>query len=326
MTRLRATQKELDEAVAALRNGELVAFPTETVYGLGANARDPLALRRIFEAKGRPADHPLILHLDHPRFLARWVERVPEQVELLAQRFWPGPLTLVMKRSAEVSDVLTGGQDTVAVRIPSHPMALQLLNAFGGGIAAPSANRYGKVSPTRAEHVRAELGAAVDCVLEGGDCEVGLESTIVALADGRPRLLRPGGIPRERIEAVAGKLAIAGADAPRVPGSVKSHYAPAAPVELLAPAALAERARAATAQDRVAVLARSGAPAGFAGLWRRLPADAAGYGHDLYAALRELDSGGAARILVERVPADPAWEAVADRLARAAAREAPETT
>jgi L-threonylcarbamoyladenylate synthase len=317
---------QIAAAARLLREGRLVAFPTETVYGLGADAANPAAVARIYAAKGRPASHPVIVHLASAADVPRWAREFPEAARRLAAAFWPGPLTLVLPRAAGVSDAVTGGQDTVALRVPSHPVAQALLAAFGGGIAAPSANRYGKVSPTRAEHVRAELGAAVDCVLEGGDCEVGLESTIVALADGRPRLLRPGGIPRERIEAVAGKLAIAGADAPRVPGSVKSHYAPAAPVELLAPAALAERARAATAQDRVAVLARSGAPAGFAGLWRRLPADAAGYGHDLYAALRELDSGGAARILVERVPADPAWEAVADRLARAAAREAPETT
>ena len=150
MARLRrASQKELEDAVTALRNGDLVAFPTETVYGLGANARDAAALRRIFEAKGRPADHPLILHLDNPRFVSRWVAGLPPQFEPLAKAFWPGPMTLVMNRSEEASDVLTGGQDTVAIRIPSHPMAQQLLTAFGGGIAAPSANEYGRVSPTR---------------------------------------------------------------------------------------------------------------------------------------------------------------------------------
>ena len=177
---VRATQVEIDTAVQALRDGELVAFPTETVYGLGANATNPAAVRKIFAAKGRPADHPVIVHLDSPRFLHRWVREVPEAATKLAERFWPGPLTMVMARAANVHDVVTGGQDTVAIRVPSHPMAQQLLTAFGGGIAAPSANRYGRLSPTRAEHVRDELGDSVNTILDGGETQIGLESTIVS--------------------------------------------------------------------------------------------------------------------------------------------------
>src|SRR4029453_4291793 len=174
----RPTLKELENAVTALRDGELVAFPTETVYGLGANAQNPAAVPRIFELKERPDDDPVIVHLDNPKYLQRWAREVPENAQKLAARFWPGPLTMVLKRSENVHDVVTGGQDTVAVRVPSHPMAQQLLTAFGGGIAAPSANKYGKLSPTRPEHVRDELGDAVRVVLDGGESQIGLESTI----------------------------------------------------------------------------------------------------------------------------------------------------
>ena len=317
---------DIAAAARVLRCGVLVAFPTETVYGLGADASNPAAVARIYAAKGRPASHPVIVHIASAAEAPRWASAFPRAAQRLAAEFWPGPLTLVLPRAAGVPDTVTGGQDTVALRVPSHPVALALLSAFGGGIAAPSANRYGKVSPTRAEHVRAEFGAELDCVLEGGDCEVGLESTIVSLVGGVPRLLRPGGIPRERIEAVIGALAGSGADAPRVPGSVKSHYAPAAALELVDADELDARVRSVRSQERVGVLARRAAPAGFEGRWLRMPSDPAGYGHDLYAALRELDAGGAARILAERVPPGPAWEAVQDRLVRAAAREAPETT
>ncbi len=317
---------DIAAAVRVLRSGGLVAFPTETVYGLGADASNPAAVARIYAAKGRPASHPVIVHIASAAEVPRWARDFPRHAQRLAAEFWPGPLTLVLPRAAGVPDTVTGGQDTVALRVPSHPVALALLSAFGGAVAAPSANRYGKVSPTRAEHVRAEFGDQVECILEGGDCEVGLESTIVSLVDGVPRLLRPGGIPRERIEAVLGPLAGSAADAPRVPGTVKSHYAPTAALELLDAGALDARVRGVRSQDRIAVLARSAAPGDFEGRWFRMPADPAGYGHDLYAALRELDAGGATRILVERVPPGPAWEAVEDRLARAAAREAPEST
>ena len=164
---VRATQTDIENAVEALRAGELVVFPTETVYGLGANASDPTAVRKIFEVKGRPPDHPVIVHLDDPRYLHRWVSKMPEVAESLANHFWPGPLTLILPKAENVNDIVTGGQDSIGIRVPSHPMAQQLLNAFGGGIAAPSANRYGRLSPTKPEHVRDELGDAVDEV--GGD-------------------------------------------------------------------------------------------------------------------------------------------------------------
>lgn len=317
-------RERVEAAAARLRAGGLVAFPTETVYGLGADAANPDAVARIYAAKGRPSSHPLIVHLASAAALDDWASAVSPAARLLAARFWPGPLTLVLPRAARVSDAVTGGQDSVALRVPAHPVALALLEAFGGGIAAPSANRYGRVSPTSAAHVRAELGAAVDMVLDGGDCDVGLESTIVACLGEPPRLLRPGGLGRAEIEAVVGPLAAAGAAAPRVPGTLRSHYAPATPLELVGPAGLADRLRALPAGAKVAVLARSGAPPQLShGVgWRRMPADAAGYGHDLYAALRALDAAGAGRILVEDVPAGPDWEAVRDRLARAAAREA----
>lgn len=327
MSRLRrATQAELDVAVAALRNGEPVAFPTETVYGLGANARDPAALRRVFELKGRPADHPLILHIDNARFLSRWVAEVPPDALTLAASFWPGPLTLVLRRGPDASDVLTGGQDTVAVRVPSHPMAQQLLTAFGGGIAAPSANRYGHVSPTRAEHVREEFGDALRVVLDGGECTLGLESTILSLVSERPRLLRPGHITLEQLEAVIGPIEV-GADAgsPRVPGSMLRHYAPQTPVERLPSNAL-EPAVDALLRDsrRVAVLAQRPPRKAQTGVtWINAGRRSDVYAHDLYSNLRSLDKAGAALILVEDVPDRPEWVAVRDRLARSATPSVP---
>src|ERR1700686_2970004 len=214
---VRATPIELASAVQALRDGELVAFPTETVYGLGAHAAYPAALRRVFELKGRPTTHPLIVHIDSPRYLTRWAREVPEAATKLAERFWPGALTLVLPRAENVHRLVTGGQDRVAVRVPAHPMAQQLLTAFGGGIAAPSANRYGRLSPTRAEHVREELGEAVRVILDGGECQIGLESTIVSFEGGGVRLLRPGSVTAAQLRQVVGEL-VSGADSvsPRV--------------------------------------------------------------------------------------------------------------
>src|ERR1700680_710945 len=231
---LRATPLEIATAVQALRDGELVAFPTETVYGLGAHAGYPAALRRIFELKGRPTTHPLIVHVDSLRYLSRWAREVPEAAQKLAERFWPGPLTLVLPRAENVHRLVTGGQDTVAVRVPAHPMAQQLLTAFCGGIAAPSANRYGRLSPTRAEHVREEFGAAVRVVLDGGDCKLGLESTIVACLDGKVQLLRPGAITLSELERVVGEvLTEPTVQMPRVPGSAGAHYAPTTPLSVV---------------------------------------------------------------------------------------------
>jgi L-threonylcarbamoyladenylate synthase len=318
---VRATQVEIETAVQALRDGELVAFPTETVYGLGANAQNPAAVRRIFEVKGRPPHHPVIVHLDSPRYLHRWVRDVPESAVRLAEVFWPGPLTMVMRRAANVHDVITGGQDTIAIRVPAHPMAQQLLTAFGGGIAAPSANRYGRLSPTRAEHVREEFGDALRVILDGGECQIGLESTIVAFEDEGVRLLRPGSVNAAQIRGVVGELLIGAADAsPRVPGSAPTHYAPRTPLTVVPAGEIDGQAETASSGGRrVAVLAQ------------RLPLRShkyvtwinAGkrpemYGRDLYTNLRTLDKAGCQHILVQAVPEGERWDAIRDRLLRAA--------
>jgi L-threonylcarbamoyladenylate synthase len=318
---VRASQVEIDAAVQALRDGELVAFPTETVYGLGANAQNPAAVRKIFEAKGRPTNHPVIVHLDSPRYLHRWVREVPEAATKLAERFWPGPLTIVMPRAAHVHEIVTGGQDTVAIRVPAHPMAQQLLTAFGGGIAAPSANRYGRLSPTRPEHVRDELGDAVRVVLDGGECQIGLESTIVACEGTRVRLLRPGAVTASQLLETLGDLAI-GADAqsPRVPGSTPAHYAPITPMAIV-PAGEIDAQAAAFSQGgrRIAVLAqRLPLKAHKYVTWINAGRRPEQYAQDLYANLRTLDKAGCQHILVQDVPRDERWDAVRDRLLRAA--------
>jgi len=322
-----ATPAVLAQAVAALRAGDVVAFPTETVYGLGADATRPDALERVFALKGRPRTHPLIVHLADAAAARAWAGDWPQAAQRLAERYWPGPLTLVLPRSPLASDAVTGGQESVALRVPSHPVARALLRAFGGAIAAPSANRYGHVSPTRAAHVREEFGDAVPLVLDGGDCEVGLESTIVACLGGRLALLRPGAITLAALRAVAGDVQPAGADAggvalPRTPGSTPAHYAPRTPLQLLAGNALGAAARARAAGGaRVGVLALAAAPPGLAGgvHWLAAGADPVRFGHDLYARLRDLDRLGLDQLLVESVPAGEAWDAVRDRLARAAA-------
>jgi L-threonylcarbamoyladenylate synthase len=306
---------EIARAVEVLRAGGLVAFPTETVYGLGADARNPDALRAVYRLKGRPSSHPLIVHLASADQLGEWSSEVPPVASALAERFWPGPLTLVLNRAASVPDEVTGGQDTVALRVPAHPVARALLEAFGGGIAAPSANRYGRVSPTRSAHVLAEFGAEAPLVLEGGDCQVGLESTIVACLGGRVVLLRPGAITISQLREVTGTVDAPSGPTPRAPGDQASHYAPATPVRIVAAGAGSPDG----AWEGLAVLARRPPPPGCKALaWRRLPDDAAAYGRELYAALRDLDQVGAGQILVEAVPSGEDWAAVADRLARAA--------
>jgi L-threonylcarbamoyladenylate synthase len=305
----------LAQAVARLRAGGLVAMPTETVYGLAADARNPEAVRRIFAAKGRPADHPLIVHLPSVEAMAEWAAGVPEAARRLADAFWPGPLTLVLPKAASVDPVVTGGQDTVGLRMPAHPVAQALLAAFGGAVAAPSANRFGRISPTRAEHVRVEFPGGEVLVLDGGPSEVGLESTIVDLSGATPRLLRPGAIPASAIEALIGPLQrLDDGEGPRASGRLAAHYAPGKPLELVAADAV-ERHPAA-ADSTVAWLSCGPLPAGATGV--ALPADPAGYAQGLYAALRELDAGPAQRILVIRPPAGEAWAAIQDRLGRAA--------
>jgi L-threonylcarbamoyladenylate synthase len=319
---VRATQVEIETAVQALRDGELVAFPTETVYGLGANAQNPAAVRKIFEAKSRPANHPVIVHLDSPRYLHRWVREVPSTATRLAEAFWPGPLTMVMPRAANVHDVITGGQDTIAVRVPAHPMAQQLLTAFGGGIAAPSANRYGRLSPTRAEHVREEFGETVRVILDGGECQLGLESTIVSFEGTSVRLLRPGSITAAQLRSTLGEELLTGVEgaAPRVPGSPPSHYAPTTPLTIVPAGEIDAHADAASAGGRrVAVLAqRLPLRAHKYVTWINAGRRPEAYGRDLYTNLRTLDKAGCQRILVQAVPDGERWDAIRDRLLRAA--------
>lgn len=329
---------DIARAADILRAGGLVAFPTETVYGLGADAASEAAVRHLFAAKGRPADHPVIVHLADAAQLGDWAREVPDAARLLADAFWPGPLTLIVPRAAHVLDVVTGGQESVGVRVPRHPVAHALLAAFGGGVAAPSANRFGRISPTRAAHVRAEFDAAtVPLILDGDPPDVGVESTIVDCTGPRPTLLRPGGITPAQIAAVLGApLAAPTAAAPRASGTLQSHYAPITPLEIVPIAQIPQRIREGAARgERNALLLRGvqlGLGAGATkqrthalmrdgiGLVRVIAPDAVTYARELYRALRALDRFGADRILVEDVPEGEEWLAVRDRLRRAAAK------
>ncbi|THF64286.1 L-threonylcarbamoyladenylate synthase [Pseudothauera rhizosphaerae] len=327
-----ATLTAIRQAAQLLRAGDIVGMPTETVYGLAADARNPEAVRKIFAAKERPADHPLIVHLSSADQLPRWAADISKDAAELARAFWPGPLTLILPRAAGVPDEVTGGQDTVGVRVPSHSIALALLQEFGGGLAAPSANRFGRISPTTAAHVQQELGDKVALVLDGGPCAVGIESSIVDCSRGEPEILRPGAITADAITRVLGRPPKVRAEpaaaewteepaAPRVSGSLAAHYAPATPLRLLPAALLVEEAAELAAEgSRVAVLAHACPDPGDSRLtWIAVGADPAAYAHALYARLRALDALGADFILVETPPADPAWAAVTDRLGRAAA-------
>ncbi len=315
---VRASQTEIEKAVETLRAGDLVVFPTETVYGLGANAANPAAVRKIFDVKGRPADHPVIVHLDNPRYLHRWVSDVPAAAERLADMFWPGPLTLILPKADNVNEIVTGGQDSIGIRIPSHPMAQQLLTAFGGGIAAPSANRYGRLSPTKPEHVRDELGDAVHVLLDGGDSPIGLESTIVSCLNNEVRLLRPGFITRSQVAQVVGELTVGGS-VPRAPGDRAQHYAPSTPLEIVATDDLEARAGEFVArQEKVAVLAmRPPLHTTRYMTWINAGKKPDQYAHNLYNHLRTLDRAGCVRILVQELPQDERWAAILDRLQRA---------
>jgi len=320
-----ADPRAIDRAAHLLREGRLVAFPTETVYGLGADAASPEAVRRIFRAKGRPANHPVIVHLASAEDVPRWARDVGADADKLARRFWPGPLTLILPRATHVSDVVTGGQDTVGLRVPSHPVAAALLRAFGGGIAAPSANRFGHVSATTATHVLQDLADAVALVLDGGECEVGIESTIVALCGGPAVLLRPGRIGIDSLAATLGYVPdTRTSGAPRAPGTLESHYAPRTPAWLVPPDALrAECERLMERDEVVGVLARTVQHAeDFDGVWMTAPSDSVGYAHALYANLRSLDAANVDVILIERVPEDSDWLAIHDRLTRAARGDA----
>ena len=324
MMRLDTGADDLERAAGLLRAGRLVAFPTETVYGLGADASNPQAVDGIFRAKGRPADHPIIVHLPRAGDLRHWARHVPDAAWRLADVFWPGPLTLVLQRAEGVCDAITGGQETVGLRVPGNRVALELLRLFDGALAAPSANRFGHVSPTTAAHVlEAFRGDEVAAVVDGGPCSVGVESTIVDLSGPRARLLRHGMIRIEAIETELGAPLerLADQQGPRASGRLQSHYAPGAPLELVDADALVGRAGAcAAAGERVAVLARREAPSNVANPgWTEMPRQPVQFARALYAALRRADSGHPDRILVEATPRSDDWEAIADRLSRAAA-------
>ncbi|MCL4745363.1 MAG: threonylcarbamoyl-AMP synthase [Burkholderiaceae bacterium] len=332
-------RSEVAEAARRLAAGELVAFPTETVYGLGADATSADAVAAVYRAKGRPAGHPLIVHvLDEEQ--ARWWADLDSDAKRLIDAFWPGPLTLIVERRAGVPAYACGGEATIGLRSPAHPVARALLEAFaalgGRGVAAPSANRFGRVSPTEAAHVRDDLGDATLTILDGGPCELGLESTIVDLSRARPLVLRPGAIELARIEAAlrergrdsgrsrpSGVPPAGGATgeprAPRAPGTLAAHYAPRTPLELVPATRLADRVEElAAAGVKVAVMSRS-APGAPVVHWECAAGDARGYAHNLYRALRALDAARADRILVEAVDTTASWAAIADRLARAEA-------
>ncbi|MFN4343167.1 MAG: L-threonylcarbamoyladenylate synthase [Azonexus sp.] len=323
------TDADYQRAVDLLIAGELVAIPTETVYGLGADAANPAAVARIFTAKGRPADHPLIVHLAGHDAVDHWAEQVPDVAWELMETFWPGPLTLILKKQAWVPDAVTGGQDTVGLRVPGHPVALELLRRFAAargkhaGIAAPSANRFGRISPTSAAHVAEELGERVPLILDGGPCKVGIESTIIDCSRGEPVVLRPGHISPAHLEAVLGSQPQieTSQGAPRVSGSLEAHYAPTTPLRLVAGERLLDFINAQRHRGgKCAVISANQPPqAGMPHAWRLMPADPVGYAHDLYAALRDMDHAGVDLIVVEALPAGAEWAAVADRLRRAAA-------
>jgi L-threonylcarbamoyladenylate synthase len=306
---------EVSRAAEILRAGGLVAFPTETVYGLGADASSAQAVARLYAAKGRPADHPVIVHFKDAASAFEWAREVPEEARMLAEKFWPGPITLILKRSPKAKDFVTGGQDRVGLRVPSHPVAQALLRAFGGGVAAPSANEFGKVSPTTAQHVSGDLAGKVDLILEGGPSEVGIESTIVDLSSGKPILLRPGHISKASLEQVL-KMQVLDRDSasPRHSGGLERHYAPKTPARLVPPHAL--DAEIVKHGLDVAVLAFS-KPDERVDYWIRMPRDPTAYAQRLYAALRELDRAGCGAILIESPPETAEWDAVRDRLQRA---------
>lgn len=318
--------RDIDRAVDLLRRGEVVAIPTETVYGLAADATNDKAVQKIFTAKGRPADHPLIVHISKDEPLDRWARDIPQEAASLVQVFWPGPLTILLKRTTFVSPAVVCGMDTIGLRCPAHPIARELLKQFGGGLAAPSANRFARISPTTASHVREELGDRVSFILDGGPCLVGLESTIVDLTSEAPSILRPGAITAEQIERVIGRELIERReDSPKVSGTLESHYAPTAIVELLEEDSLLERARElSNARGKFVVMAPFRLSDAFDRTekcleWIDFPDDMIENAQRLYASLRRADSLSPERILVARPRPTGIGVAILDRLQKSAA-------
>ncbi|MDW5417244.1 L-threonylcarbamoyladenylate synthase [Iodobacter sp. CM08] len=313
---------DLDQALALLSAGELVGIPTETVYGLAADAAQPLAVAKIFAAKGRPNDHPVIVHIAGKEQLSDWATDIPEAAWQLCDAFWPGPLTLILKKQAQVSHAVTGGQDTVGLRAPAHPITHELLKRFGGGLAAPSANQFGHVSPTTAQHVRDEFSPEVlSLILDGGACDVGVESTIVSLVGPKPVLLRPGGVPRAAIEAVLGQTiehqkSTSTANI-RVSGLLDSHYAPRTTL-LTGTQAQIEAEAIRRSGQKLAIVHTLALTQNISAQSVVMPDNANDYAQVIYATLRDLDQQGLDAILLVLPQGEAAWLAVHDRLGRAA--------
>lgn len=318
-----ADEAAIQYAANLLRQGNLVAFPTETVYGLGADALNPLAVKQIFAAKGRPANHPLIVHIASVYALQDWAVEVPDEAYQLAAQFWPGPLAMILNKPPHIPDEVTGGQNTVGLRVPNHPIALKLLHCFGGGIAAPSANRFCRISPTQAQHVAEELGDTVELILDGGACQVGVESTIVDLTGQQPRLLRPGQISVTALEAVLQTKLLTvlshETNPPVAPGMMAVHYAPKTPAFLCSSSDLDTLAETWIRQGKRVgqLLFESSIITSQKHDTLHLPAQAEGYAQGLYAALRTLDNWQLEVILIEQPPSTLAWQAVNDRLKKA---------
>jgi L-threonylcarbamoyladenylate synthase len=308
---------ELTKALEKLLAGELVGMPTETVYGLAADARSPSAIAKIFALKGRPNNHPLIVHVAAAEHIRAWASEIPDHAWQLAEQFWPGPMTLILKKLPGVLDAVTGGQDSVGLRVPAHPIAQRLLQAFDDGLAAPSANRFGRISPTTAAHVRQEFNDALEVVLDGGACEIGIESTIVDARDSNLRILRPGAISLDAIAKAGHRVQIGTAEhSPRVSGALESHYAPRTGALMLTRSEVADAVR--NGDVVLSLLTNAAATADpFDGI--ALPLDPRKYAQALYASLRALDARQASRILIEKPPNTSDWVAIHDRLKRACA-------
>lgn len=317
----RSMMLSIEKAILYLQQGGVVAIPTETVYGLAADASQPKALKRIFTIKGRPVGHPLIVHIGSVAQVQNWADDIPNMFWPLAERFWPGPLTVILKKQAHVDNLITGGQNTIALRVPAHKKVLQLLNVFGGGLAAPSANQFGHVSPTKPQHVIDELGDNIDGIVDGGTCEIGIESTILDLSTSQPKILRPGRISEKELEDFLGlSLSPVHQKPPRAPGTLKAHYAPTTPLLLLEKSALDIPLKELLAQGLKINLWSTTRPIIQHNnlFWLPSPEDSNEFAKVLYHQLRQFDNTLAEITLIQRPPESPEWRAVLDRLTRAA--------
>lgn len=317
---LPAVSCNIDTALDLLRHAGVVAIPTETVYGLAADASNPDAVKKIYHIKGRPASHPLIVHVDSAKKLTEWAVNIPDTAYTLAKHFWPGPLTFILSKAPWVNNVVTGGQNTIGLRCPNHPLTLTLLNQFDGGVAAPSANRFGHISPTKPEHVMAEFKTDVDLILDGGQCDVGIESTIVDLTGSELRILREGIISAKMIEAACQQSVLQKTEKPmpQVSGSLDSHYAPDTSTQLVDSNTLLSTIQQQIKHREIAVVSRQH-PLIHADnlIWFAMPQAAQPYAHELYDALRQADESNATLILVEAVPTSDEWTAIRDRIVKA---------